>query len=119
MNNDNNEDLIYENKIVLDLAKRRLAMKKNLKYQILDFCVIMFTFILLINITYPFDRFIIAFMFCLFWGIRLMARILKFLKPTLKNGIFEYFKEREKQLLEEEYNRLNKKDLNYIEADYK
>lgn len=113
----NNENTVFEDQVVLDIAKRRLAMKKNLRGQVLDFCAIIFWFFMLANVHHFGDRFILAFIFCMFWGIRLTVRILRFLKPTLKNGIFEYFKERKRQQLEDEYNRIKKKGADYIVVD--
>ncbi len=103
-----------DEKTIMDLAKRRWAIKRNLIGQIVDFCMIGFLLFLLIA---AYDRGIqvtLSFFFCLFWGTRLAFRIIKFAKPSFKNGIGAYFQERKARKIESEYNRLKQKGPEFV-----
>lgn len=93
---------------ILELAKRRLAMKKNLFYQAIDYILIL-SCITLIVVTWDDEiKFLIGFIFSFFWGARLMYRIFKFVMPSFKDGIAAYIKKRNDYQLESEFNRLKK-----------
>lgn len=97
---------------ILELAKRRLAIKKNLLYQTMDYMLILLCFASL-SLIWDFEaKVFICMIFSLFWGARLMYRIYKFAKPSLQNGIGAYIKKRNDYQLESEFNRLKKEYLN-------
>lgn len=99
---------------ILELAKRRLAIKKNLSYQFFDYMLILFCFAY-VTVTWDYGSFVLIFiLFSLFWGIRLLYRIFKFVKPSLKEGIVEYIKKRNDYRLESEFNRLKKEYMSKL-----
>lgn len=102
---------LLDDEAILELAKRRLAIKKNLFSQALDFALILFCLGLLILVDYAGERFIIVFFFSAFWGIRLLYRIFKFAKPSFKDGISAYLKKRNDYQIESEFNRIKKEYL--------
>jgi len=93
---------------ILELAKRRLAIKKNLLSQALDYMLILLCFASFAVIWDHGTKVLICVIFSLFWGIRLLYRIFKFAKPSFKDGIAEYIKKRNDYRLESEFNRLKK-----------
>lgn len=96
-----------DDETIMKLAKRRLAIKRNLIYILILMC---FAFMILV-----WDRetkVLIAFMFSLSWGIRLMYRIYIFVKPSFQNGIGAYIKKKNDYQLESEFNGLKKEHLN-------
>lgn len=96
---------------ILALAKERLAIKKNLFYQTIDFLLIMLCLIALV-ITWDYGtKVVIFYSFSLFWGIRLLYRIFKFAKPSFKDGIASYIKKRNDFKLESEFNKIKKEWL--------
>lgn len=97
---------------IMELAKRRLAIKRNLFYQMLDYTLILMCFAFLVLVWDRETKALISFIFSLFWGIRLMYRIYKFAKPSFQNGIGAYIKKRNDYQLESEFNRLKKEYLN-------
>ncbi|MBE5973172.1 MAG: hypothetical protein E7251_01070 [Paenibacillaceae bacterium] len=97
---------------IMELAKRRLAIKKNLIYQTLDYMLILMCFTFLVLERDRGSKALISIMFTLFWGIRLIYRIYKFEKPSFQNGIGAYIKKRNDYQLESEFNRLKKEYLN-------
>lgn len=101
-----------DDKTIMELAKRRLAVKRNLIYQTLDYMLILICFFFFVLVWDRETKAFIAVMFSLFWGIRLMNRIYKFVKPSLQNGIGAYIKKRNDYQLESEFNRLKKEYLN-------
>ena len=101
-----------EDNTILELAKRRLAIKKNLLSQVLDFMLILLCFASFAVIEDYGTKVIICFIFSLFWGIRLLYRIFKFVRPSFKEGIAEYIKKRNDYRLESEFNRLKKEYMN-------
>ena len=101
-----------DDKTIMELAKRKLAVKRNLIYQTLDYMLILICFVFFVLVWDRETKALIAFMFSLFWGIRLMHRIYKFVKPSFQNGIGAYIKKRNDYQLESEFNRLKKEYLN-------
>lgn len=99
---------------IMELAKRRLAIKKNLTYQILDFMLILMCLASLVLIWDSETKVLISITFTLFWGIRLMSRIYKFAKPSFQNGIGAYIKKRNDYQLESEFNTLKKEYLSKL-----
>ncbi len=97
-----------EDKKILDLAKRRLAAKRNLTSQIFDFFLLIIFSLAMIGVYDQDERSVYVVLFCSFWLIRLIVRIIRFLKPSFKDGIAAYFRERRERKLEAEYNRLKK-----------
>lgn len=97
---------------IMELAKRRLAIKNNLIYQTLDYMLILMCFASFILVWDRDLKIFICMTFTLFWGIRLMYRIYKFAKPSFQNGIGAYIKKRNDYQLESEFNRLKKEYLN-------
>jgi hypothetical protein len=103
-----------EDRAILDLAKRRLSAKRNIKGQILDFFLIAFCLFLSVQFYDISDRLIVVFLFGAFWSVRLLVRVIKFVKPSLKDGIAAYFRERKEHEIESEYNRIKKKGPEYV-----
>lgn len=101
-----------DDKTILELAKRRLAVKKNLFYQTVDFMLILLCFLSFAVIWDSGTKVLISFFFILFWGGRLLYRIFKFARPSFKDGISNYIKRRNDYKLESEFNRLKKEYLN-------
>ena len=99
---------------ILDLAKRHLAAKRNLIGQALDFLLILFCAFLFIAMSDISLRIILAFFLCAFWGIRLLVRVIKFAKPSLKGGVAEYFRKRREQKLAFECDRIRKMGTEYV-----
>ncbi len=97
---------------ILELAKRRLAIKNNLLSQVLDYILILLCFALFGVIWDYGTKVLICIIFSLFWGIRLLYRIFKFAKPSFKDGIVEYIRKRNDYRLESEFNRLKKEYMN-------
>ncbi|MFW6679913.1 hypothetical protein ACOAOT_19950 [Lacrimispora sp. AGF001] len=97
---------------IMEIAKRRLAIKRNLFYQMLDYMLILMCFAFLVLVWDRETKALVSFIFSLFWGIRLMYRIYKFAKPSFQNGIGAYIKKRNDYQLESEFNRLKKEYLN-------
>lgn len=97
-----------DDETILELAKRRLAIKKNLFYQTVDYILLLFCFLLLV-VSWDYGaRAFICTVFSLFWGGRLLYRIFKFVKPSFKDGIMTYIKKRNDYKLESEFNRLKR-----------
>lgn len=96
---------------ILELAKRRLAMKKNLFYQTIDFILILLCISSIFALWDDSDKLIVGFIFSFFWGARLLYRIFKFAMPSFKDGIAAYIKKRNDYQLESEFNRLKKEYL--------
>lgn len=96
---------------ILELAKRRLAVKKNLFYQAFDYVLILLCFISFAVIWDYEVKAFISVVFALLWGIRLLYRIFKFARPSFKDGISAYIKKRNDYKLESEFNRLKKEYL--------
>lgn len=97
---------------ILEHAKRRLAIKKNLLSQTLDYMLILLCFASLAVIWDYDTKVLVCIIFSLFWGIRLLYRIFVFAKPSFKDGITEYIKRRNDYQLESEFNRLKREYLN-------
>ncbi|MDL2289418.1 hypothetical protein LJB83_01490 [Clostridia bacterium OttesenSCG-928-F22] len=119
------ESSYFDDKDLLDQAKQRLASKRNLIGQVLDFCLIL---VILFTITFTWDggtRIALAVLLCAFWGIRLIIRFVKFAKPLFKDGISSYFRERKErkqerheQRVKVEYNRMKKAGIGYASSDF-
>ena len=97
---------------ILELAKRRLAIKKNLLSQIFDYLLILMCFALFAMIWDYETKVFICIIFSLLWGIRLLYRIFIFVKPSFKEGIAEYIKRRNDDQLESEFNRIKRQYMN-------
>ncbi len=102
----------FDDDAILALAKQRLAKKKNLFYQTIDFLLIILCLASLIMVWDYNTRVLISYTFALFWGLRLLYRIFKFAKPSFKDGIASYIKKRNDFQLESEFNRLKKEHIN-------
>lgn len=100
-----------DDETILELAKRRLAIKTNLFYQTADYMLILICFASFAVIWDYETKVFISIAFLLFWGGRLLYRILKFAKPSFKDGISAYLKKRNDYKLESEFNRLKKEYL--------
>lgn len=100
-----------DDETILEMAKRRLAIKKNLFYQTVDYMLILLCFLLFMVIRDYATKAFICIVFSLFWGGRLLYRIFKFAKPSFKDGISAYLKKRNDYKLESEFNRLKKEYL--------
>ncbi len=109
---DNSKKLLLDDEAIMELAKRRLAIKKDLFRQVIDYGMILFCFFLLIFIWDYLDKAIICFVFALAWGSRLLYRIVKFARPSFKDGISAYLKKRNDYKIESEFNRLKAEYLN-------
>ncbi len=97
-----------DDKAILDLAKRRVNIKRNLIGQVLDFCLLLSCMIIVVFIYHEEERLAFALTLMFFWGVRLLVRIIRFAKPSFKNGIAAYLKESRERRIEFEYNRLKK-----------
>lgn len=102
----------FDDDAILALAKQRLAIKKNLFYQAIDFIFIILCLASLIIIWDYNTRVLISYIFSFLWGLRLLYRVFKFVKPSFKDGIASYIKKRNDFQLESEFNRLKKEHLN-------
>ena len=100
-----------DDETILELAKRRLAIKKNLFGQTLDYMLILLCFGSLAVIWDYETKVLICIAVSLFWGGRLLYRVFKFAKPSFKDGIATYWKKRNDYKLESEFNRLKKEYL--------
>ena len=107
--------------VILDLAKRRMAAKRGLVGQALDFLLILV--FALMSIAYAtrygygsFELFI-SFIFCLFFGIRLLYRVIKFARPSFRGGFREYFRKRREQKLESECKRIKNMGAEYVAGE--
>ncbi|MCL1905438.1 MAG: hypothetical protein FWG06_00340 [Clostridiales bacterium] len=94
--------------LLRDLAQRRVATKRNLAGQAFDFLLIVIFSLIMASFSYTSDAYIIAFLFCAFWGLRLAIRVYRFMRPSLMEGIAEYLRRRKEQQLEFEYGRLKR-----------
>lgn len=103
---------------LMELAKRRLATKRNIIGQVWDFALIVFVMIVEISLWDTDERLVLGFVFCAFWGIRLLYRIYKYFKPLFRDGISAYFHEREQRMIQSEYNRLRKKREDYLSDEF-
>lgn len=100
-----------DDETILELAKRRLAIKKNLLYQTVDYMLILLCFASF-KVFWDYETgMFICIAFSLFWGGRLLYRILKFARPSFKDGISTYLKKRNDYKLESEFNRLKQEYL--------
>ena len=101
-----------DDETIMELAKRRLAIKKNLLVQTLDYILLLLCFGTMAVIWDYETQVWICIAAALFWGGRLLYRIFKFAKPSFKEGIAAYLKKRSDYKLESEFNRLKKEYLN-------
>lgn len=113
------ETPVFDDNAILDLARRRLAAKRNLIGQTLDFLLIFSGTLVMAGILDHSQRLSVAACLCLYFGVRLLVRIFKFAKPSFKDGIAAYFKKRREQKLEDEYNRLKRMGVGYISDELK
>ncbi len=97
-----------KDKAILDLAKRRVEMKRNLFGQVIDFCLLLVLMLCLIGMYSEDGRVVLSGIFAFFWGVRLIIRLVRYAKPSFKNGIAAYFKERKQRKIEFEYSKLKK-----------
>jgi len=108
----NQNQPVIDDEAILDLAKRRLAIKRNLTGQAMDYLLILLCLAMMVLAWEGGSRLLIGFMFSMFWGIRLLYRIIKFAQPSFKDGISAYLKKRNDEQIESEFNRLKKEYLN-------
>lgn len=108
----NQIEATMDDEAILELAKRRIAIKRNLFYQLFDYALILICLALLTVIWDDYERFLVALFFSFVWGARLLYRILKFARPSFREGIGAYLKKRNDYKLESEFNRLKKDYLN-------
>lgn len=99
---------------IMELAKRRLATKKDLSHQTLDYILILLCFSSLAIFSAYGAKILICIVFSFFWGVRLLYRVFKFARPSFKNGIAAYLKKRNEDKLEAEFNRLKKELLSNV-----
>ena len=111
---------------IRDLAKRRLAAKRGLVGQALDFLLIVFVLFLELAMwnTDAGPRELVAFLFVLFWGIRLLVRVLRFARPSFSGGFAGYRQrrreqkaQRKEQKLAYECNRIKKMGAEYVSSE--
>ena len=102
---------------ILDLVKRRLAARRNLIGQIWDFLLIIVSLIVISVNHIEGDRLAFSFLLCSFWGIRLLIRICRFAKPSLRDGILNYLKERKERRIEMEYNKIKRMCHEYVVSE--
>lgn len=99
---------LAEDEAIMEMAKERIERKKKLFYQGLDLLLLALVFGLLVLDDYPGDRVVIAAVAGLFWGGRYLLRLIKFFKPSFKNGIKAYIRDNRQNKLNAEYVRLKK-----------
>lgn len=93
---------------LLEQAERRVKEKRRLWWQLLDLVTIIVALWFMVASTWSQDRALVAVVLGLFWGIRLLVRVIKFTKPNFSGGFKNYVKTRQENALEVEYNRLKK-----------
>lgn len=103
---------VIDDEIIMDMAKRRLAVKRNLTGQAIDYLLILLCLFLMLAVWDYGEQLMIGFVFSMFWGIRLLYRVIKFAQPAFKDGIEAYLKKRNDERIESEFNRLKKEYLN-------
>jgi len=107
------ETPLAEDSALRDLAKRRLTAKRSLRGQFFDFLLLVFCAFVMVNADYD-ESVMVAFLLCIFWGLRLAFRVFKFAKPAFKEGVAAYFRRRKEQQLELEYGRLKQMSKEYV-----
>ncbi|MGL5437513.1 MAG: hypothetical protein ACRDBO_19365 [Lachnospiraceae bacterium] len=113
---DTSKKPLLDDEAIMELAKRRLAIKKNLFQQAVDYAMILFCFILLAAVWDYETKILICLFFSFAWGARLLYRIAKFAKPSFKDGISAYLKKRNDYKIESEFNRLKAEYLNEVKS---
>lgn len=103
---EDSKNMILDDEAIMELAKRRLAIKKNLIGQTIDYCMILLLFLLAAVIWDYGTKVLLCLIFALAWGGRLLYRIIKFARPSFKDGIAAYLKKRNDYKIESEFNRL-------------
>ncbi len=103
-----------DDRVVMDMAKRRVLAKKNLFGQLLDYILLGIVMLGIVNTHWFEDRMGVTMGFLFFWGVRLAWRAWKFARPAFSKGFVQYFREREQRRLEAEYMRLKKMDAAYV-----
>lgn len=103
---------VIDDEIIMDMAKRRLADKRNLTGQVIDYLLILLCLFMIVMDWDNGEKLFIGFVFSMFWGIRLLYRAIKFAQPAFKDGIAAYLKKRNDNWIESEFNRLKKEYLN-------
>ena len=108
----------YDDSVILDLAKRRMAARRALIWQAIDFLVILFlAYLVHYMMHYSFYwSFIslISFILCVFLGIRLVYCVFKFAKPSFREGFRAYLRKRREQKLASECDRIKQMGAEYI-----
>jgi hypothetical protein len=102
-----------DGRLLQELAKRRLAAKRNLTGQLLDYLLLIISAFFMVNAAY-YPSALFAVCLCLFWGLRLAYRAFKFMKPAFKEGMAAYFRKRKEQQLEFECNRLKQMSAEFV-----
>ena len=97
------EEFIFDDPVLLDLAKQRMAAKRTLMGQVLDFFILLIA--VMIALAHRYWDVPLVFLL-LYWVIRLLVRLVKFYRPDFKNGIRAYLQKRRQLKLEFEYKRL-------------
>ena len=103
--------------LLRDLAQRRVTIRRSLVGQTFDFLLIVLFSLVMANLGYGGSAYGIAFLFCAFWGLRLIVRVYKYMRPSLKGGVTEYIRKRKEQQLEYEYGRLKKMSSEYVTSE--
>ena len=103
-----------DDRLLQELAKRRLSIKRGLLGQTLDYLLIILVILIFASLSYDGSVYFFAFCFCAFWGLRLAWRWFKFMKPSFKEGMAAYFRQRKEQQLAFEYNRLKQMNAEYV-----
>ncbi|MDR1541070.1 MAG: hypothetical protein LBU32_24355 [Clostridiales bacterium] len=99
------------------LARRNLEIKRRLIGQSLDFVLLIFFSLFEIALYDNAARMLVALVFLLFWGIRLLVRVIRFVSPSMRNGILAFFRERQEHKLEAEVIRLKALDRELIKRE--
>ena len=107
--------------IIMDLAKRRMAARRALVGQALDFLLILIFAFCFISTSrysgYLSTAVLLSLIFCLFFGIRLLYRVIKFARPSFRGGFREYLRKRKEQKLAFEYDRIKKMGAEYVASE--
>jgi hypothetical protein len=92
------------------LARRSLDAKRRIKGQIFDFALIVIFSIFQVALYDSGDKFLLAFIFLMFWGTRLLIRVIRYARPSFHKGLQAYFRERKEHKLAAEMSRLRSLD---------
>gem|GEM_PF-1364413 len=98
----------YDDEAVLELARRRVAAKKNLWVQTMDMCLLIIMFIMILASYHESMemQFTVMGLFGAFWGMRLIVRWVRYIRPSVRGGFAAYWRTRRERNIEAEYVRL-------------